>query len=151
MAAGAIRYLSRAFIGKCISAMLSQGQMLYFGVGFGECNLSIQISKEILLQEIPSALGVDDEVPKTFPDGFQRKFMDILAKTDFKYQELSTPKILQELFHEAGVRINGPNPWDIQVHDPLTYSEILSKWSLGMGESYMDGRWDCEKLDEMEN
>ena len=75
--------------------------------------------------------------------------MDILAKTDFKYQELSTPKILQELFHEAGVRINGPNPWDIQVHDPLTYSEILSKWSLGMGESYMDGRWDCEKLDEM--
>lgn len=75
--------------------------------------------------------------------------MNIFAKTDVKNKNLNSPKVLQKLFDEAGVIINGPNPWDMQVHDPLTYSEILSKWSLGMGETYMDGRWDCEKLDEM--
>ena len=75
--------------------------------------------------------------------------MNIFSKTDAKYEDLNSPKILQKLFDEAGVCINGSNPWDMQVHDRLTYSEILSKWSLGMGETYMDGRWDCEKLDEM--
>ena len=70
--------------------------------------------------------------------------MNIFSKTDAKYEDLNSPKILQKLFDEAGVCINGSNPWDMQVHDRLTYSEILSKWSLGMGETYMDGRWDCE-------
>ncbi len=75
--------------------------------------------------------------------------MNIFSKTDVAYEEQRSPKILQELFNEAGVSINGPNPWDMQVHDPITYSEILSKWSLGMGESYMNGYWDCKKLDQM--
>lgn len=75
--------------------------------------------------------------------------MNIFSKTDVAYEEQHSPKILQKLFSEAGVSINGPNPWDMQVHDPITYSEILSKWSLGMGESYMDGHWDCKKLDQM--
>ncbi len=75
--------------------------------------------------------------------------MNIFAKTDAKYEDLNSPKLLQQLFNEAGVSINGPNPWDMQVHDPVAYSAILSKWSLGMGETYMDGFWDCEKLDEM--
>jgi len=75
--------------------------------------------------------------------------MNIFAKADIEYEQLNSPKILQELFDEAGVIINGSNPWDMQIHDPLTYSEILTKWSLGMGESYMDGRWDCVRLDEM--
>ena len=75
--------------------------------------------------------------------------MNIFSKTDVVYVEQSSPKILQELFDEAGVCINGPNTWDLQVHDPITYSEILSKWSLGMGESYMNGHWDCKKIDQM--
>ena len=75
--------------------------------------------------------------------------MNIFSKTDVAYEEQSSPKILQELFDEAGVSINGPNPLDMQVHNPIAYSEILSKWSLGMGESYMDGHWDCKKLDQM--
>jgi cyclopropane-fatty-acyl-phospholipid synthase len=58
-----------------------------------------------------------------------------------------TPKIIRELFALAGVTINGPNPWDIQVHHSRTYDLILSKWSLGLGESYMYGYWDCLQLD----
>lgn len=48
----------------------------------------------------------------------------------------------------ADVEIGGDRPWDIQVHNQKTYSKILAQGSLGLGESYMDGWWDCERLDE---
>ncbi len=48
----------------------------------------------------------------------------------------------------AGVQINGPGPADIHVHDPRFYGRVLREGSLGLGEAYMDGWWDCERLDE---
>jgi cyclopropane-fatty-acyl-phospholipid synthase len=59
------------------------------------------------------------------------------------------PPALQELADLAGVRFNGDAPWDIQVHDPIVYREILTRQSLGFGESYMEGHWDCGALDEL--
>lgn len=61
------------------------------------------------------------------------------------------PAILAELLEGTGVRFNGDAPWDIQVRDPQTYQRILSKGSLGFGEAYMDGLWECEQLDELFN
>lgn len=55
---------------------------------------------------------------------------------------------IQALLDLAGVKLNGPNPWDPQVHRSDFYAKVLGKWSLGLGESYMDGDWDCERLDE---
>jgi cyclopropane-fatty-acyl-phospholipid synthase len=49
----------------------------------------------------------------------------------------------------AGIRINGADPWDIQVHDRRWYRRILREKNLGLGESYMDGWWDCAQLDEL--
>lgn len=49
----------------------------------------------------------------------------------------------------ADVRIGGDRPWDIQVHDEEFFSRVFAYGSLGMGESYMDGCWDCEELAEM--
>jgi cyclopropane-fatty-acyl-phospholipid synthase len=57
-------------------------------------------------------------------------------------------KITQEILESADIEINGKNPWDIQVHDNGFYKKILTQGSLGLGESYMDGWWDCKKLDE---
>lgn len=48
----------------------------------------------------------------------------------------------------AGIAINGNNPWDIRVHDTRFYRRVLSEQALGLGESYMDGWWDCDQLDE---
>lgn len=59
------------------------------------------------------------------------------------------PTVLVKLLAEADVRINGDRPWDIQVHDPAAYRRILSRGSLGFGETYMDGLWDCPQLDEL--
>ena len=44
--------------------------------------------------------------------------------------------------------VNGNNPWDITVHDSRFYREVLTRGSLGLGESYMNGWWDCPNLDE---
>lgn len=56
--------------------------------------------------------------------------------------------IVRGLFSLAGIEVNGSNPWDIQVHDPRFYDRALRETTLGLGESYMDGWWDCEALDE---
>lgn len=60
-------------------------------------------------------------------------------------------KFINDLFLDSGVQVNGNRPFDIHVHNPNFYNKILSKWSLGLGESYMDGDWDCEQLDECIN
>jgi cyclopropane-fatty-acyl-phospholipid synthase len=54
----------------------------------------------------------------------------------------------QRLLDAADVRIQGDRPWDLQVHHPDTLVRVLSRGSLGLGESYMEGWWDCEQLDE---
>ena len=58
-------------------------------------------------------------------------------------------KILEGLLKGTGIRINGNNLYDIQVHDERFYKRVLTQGSLGLGESYMDGWWDCQKLDEL--
>ena len=55
--------------------------------------------------------------------------------------------LVQEMLAPPDVRTNGRRPWDIQVHDSRFYDRVLSGGSLALGESYMDGWWDCEALD----
>ena len=57
-------------------------------------------------------------------------------------------QILSNAFSEVGITINGDNPWDMQIHNNKVFDAILSKGSLGFGEAYMAGWWDCEALDE---
>lgn len=57
--------------------------------------------------------------------------------------------LVKELLSLAEIEINGRNPWDIQVHDERFYKRAVTEVELGLGESYMDGWWDVEKLDEM--
>ncbi|MDD3618266.1 MAG: cyclopropane fatty acyl phospholipid synthase [Desulfobulbaceae bacterium] len=54
----------------------------------------------------------------------------------------------EELLALADVRVDGPRPWDIRVHNDDFYPEVLCRASLGLGESYMDGWWDCPELDQ---
>ena len=60
-------------------------------------------------------------------------------------------QLAHELLSEAGIKINGDKQWDIQVHNDNLYRRLLSDGELGLGESYMDGWWDCEALDEFIN
>jgi cyclopropane-fatty-acyl-phospholipid synthase len=56
--------------------------------------------------------------------------------------------IVRELLSGAGITVGGPEPWDIQVHDPRFYERLLRQASMGLGESYMDGWWDVPALEE---
>ena len=55
----------------------------------------------------------------------------------------------EELFAIADIRIDGDRPWDIHIHDDRFYARCFSNIGLGLGESYVDGWWDCERLDDM--
>jgi cyclopropane-fatty-acyl-phospholipid synthase len=55
---------------------------------------------------------------------------------------------LRNLLAFADVEVGGTRPWDMRVNDPRVYERFLYEGSLGIGESYMDGWWDCDALDE---
>lgn len=52
-------------------------------------------------------------------------------------------------FRDAGIEINGEREWDIQVHDERFWRKLALFGNIGLGESYMDGWWDCEAIDKM--
>jgi cyclopropane-fatty-acyl-phospholipid synthase len=60
-----------------------------------------------------------------------------------------TERVVSALLGKVGVEINGSNPWDIRVEDGRFYARVLREKSLGFGESYMEGWWECERLDEL--
>jgi cyclopropane-fatty-acyl-phospholipid synthase len=55
----------------------------------------------------------------------------------------------ERILEACGIRVNGPAPWDIQVHDDRFYRRAFLHGTLGIGESYMEGWWDCDRLDEL--
>ena len=58
-------------------------------------------------------------------------------------------RLAEKLLSMAEIQINGTNPWDVQVHDERFYKRAITEVELGIGESYMDGWWDADKLDEL--
>jgi cyclopropane-fatty-acyl-phospholipid synthase len=73
---------------------------------------------------------------------------EVFLKICTLQNNMSSKKTIENILALADVKINGSRPWDIQVHNPRLYSRILAKGSLGLGESYMDGWWDCKDLDQ---
>jgi len=49
-------------------------------------------------------------------------------------QSNSLKKTLQQILDPANIKINGNNPWDIQVHNNKFYKRVLSEAELGLGE-----------------
>lgn len=61
----------------------------------------------------------------------------------------SLQKHIQSILDKADVVINGSRPHDIQLLDERALKQVIKKGSLGLGEAYMAGWWDCERLDEL--
>lgn len=72
----------------------------------------------------------------------------ILTPSGHAPRPVRVPPVLAELLAHAGVAVNQPGPANLQVHDERVFDEVLARWSLGLGETYIDGLWDCEHLDE---
>ncbi|GAB4227081.1 MAG: cyclopropane fatty acyl phospholipid synthase [Chlamydiales bacterium] len=59
----------------------------------------------------------------------------------------TSKKLVRQAFSVAGICLNGSNPWDLKIHDDRFYSQILRDGELAFGESYMEGWWDCHRID----
>ena len=67
-----------------------------------------------------------------------------------KHEDFSQgEKIVRGLFEQAGIQIGGSAPHDIRVLDRRFYSRVLGDGSLGLGEAYIDGWWECDAVEEM--
>ncbi|GGA53971.1 cyclopropane fatty acyl phospholipid synthase [Pelagibacterium lentulum] len=53
-----------------------------------------------------------------------------------------------DLLAQCDIEVGGARPWDIKIHDERLFSRVMRYGSLGLGEAYMDGWWDAEKVDE---
>ena len=56
---------------------------------------------------------------------------------------------LQSLLEDADVRLGGTRPWDLQVRDDRLPARLLAGGAMALGESYMDGWWDADSLDDL--
>ncbi len=55
--------------------------------------------------------------------------------------------LVNQLLQLADITINGSADSDIQIHDEDFYARVLRDRDLGLGESYMDGWWDCQHIE----
>ncbi|XP_037036255.1 cyclopropane-fatty-acyl-phospholipid synthase-like [Bradysia coprophila] len=74
-----------------------------------------------------------------------RIFMYIVAYIGFK----PIRTYITRKFYAAGIKINdNTEPHNMIVHNDWFYHRIACDGSLGWGESYAEGWWDCKKLDD---
>jgi cyclopropane-fatty-acyl-phospholipid synthase len=73
---------------------------------------------------------------KTFEKGFMRLFRNRIES------------IVKYKFGKAGITVNGSNAWDVKLHNKEFYTRVACDSTLGMGEAYMEGWWDCEDVQE---
>jgi cyclopropane-fatty-acyl-phospholipid synthase len=55
--------------------------------------------------------------------------------------------LVREIFASAGVGVEGRSTGDILVKNHGFYDRLVQEASIGLGESYMDGWWECDELD----
>ncbi|CAG7731439.1 unnamed protein product, partial [Allacma fusca] len=76
-------------------------------------------------------------VGKIFFSGFYWLIRDIL-------KVMSTNEMKR-----AGVKINAKNsnPWDLRIFNEKFYQRLAAEQTLGLGEMYMEGWWECDSVD----
>lgn len=60
-----------------------------------------------------------------------------------------SPRLVEEMLSQCGIELNGSRPFDLRVTDSRAFQRIVRQGSLGLGESYMDGQWECERIDKL--
>ena len=74
-----------------------------------------------------------------------KSFSPVVEKTPAKLSPAR--KVIEQMLARGDIRIGGDRPWDIQVYDERVYERVMAKGTVGLGESYMEGWWDCDAVD----
>ena len=62
---------------------------------------------------------------------------------------LSVPTPIAAFTEAAGIGFDGDQPWDIEVRDGRLFADLMRRGSLALGEGYVNGLWDCKRLDQL--
>lgn len=73
-----------------------------------------------------------------------RMIMHVVIYIGFKPVKAYAIKRLNEL----GIETNGVEPQSMVIHNDWVFHRLVCDGTLGLAEAYMDGWWDCVKLDE---
>lgn len=76
-----------------------------------------------------------------------RKGETVNFSPDASYSSSRQFEILQRLFSQADIRFNGDRPWDPQIINPQVLKRALRNGTIGIGDGYMAGEWECQQLD----
>lgn len=57
--------------------------------------------------------------------------------------------LFEILLNKVDVRLDGPRPWDMTVHDKRLFRRVALHGSVGLGEAYVDGWWGSADLEEL--
>lgn len=60
----------------------------------------------------------------------------------------SAARLITSLLEKADIKVGGARAWDIRIFDERMPERVLALGNLGLGEAYMDGHWECDRLDE---
>ncbi|MBN1278383.1 MAG: cyclopropane fatty acyl phospholipid synthase [Chlorobium sp.] len=58
-------------------------------------------------------------------------------------------KQLETIFNAAGISIGGKEKHDVHIYNPEVFRRAITQGNLGLGESYMNGWWECDAIDEL--
>ncbi|MCB1517700.1 MAG: cyclopropane fatty acyl phospholipid synthase [Hyphomicrobiaceae bacterium] len=61
----------------------------------------------------------------------------------------SSEQFIRSILEKAGIEVGGSRPWDILIHNDAFYGRVISQGTLGFGEAYMQGWWDCPNVDQL--
>ena len=75
----------------------------------------------------------DDATPATLDTAPRQWVAGLLGRADIRI-----------VADDAG---DDARPWDMRLHDPAALDRALAEGNLGLGEAYMAGAWDCDRLD----
>jgi cyclopropane-fatty-acyl-phospholipid synthase len=62
---------------------------------------------------------------------------------------LTVPTPIAAFTEAAGIGFHGDQPWDIEVRDGRLFADLMRRGSLALGEGYVNGLWDCKRLDQL--
>ena len=83
-------------------------------------------------------------VMPNLPVGKSKKFVP--PKHDSGAQ---TQDWLAQVLASADIHLNGSRAWDIQINHPRMLNRLLKQGGVALGDSYMDGWWECQAIDLM--
>ncbi|MBT3406426.1 methyltransferase domain-containing protein [Candidatus Woesearchaeota archaeon] len=57
--------------------------------------------------------------------------------------------LIKHIFNRSGISVGSSKDNDVVINDSSYYRDVLLKGSLGLGNSYMDGKWNSDSIDDV--